>query len=285
MKCLKLTSGSRYIFTKDELESLKILMRTIVYSNTNLKIDLKLTETENTIVLHDAGARNEDVMVADWDAREGKDDFDIRFTFADVEIDEKLQIPVSDDWHVLFSSAILGRIQAITNAEYSVDKSTLFNPKVAPSFSVDILGKSYLIYQKFNTITDNSGKPRQIPAGVYAKLASSVNLTDERMIEKIRPVKRMNDSWVVYGDTPNQKSHEHGHASRILKNKDMLEEFGLNVAETSKLWDLMEQRKIVPIFTMDVTIDACAARSIEFIETILAENKYNPKFTKSNIIL
>ena len=200
-------------------------------------------------------------------------------------VDEKLQIPVSDDWHALFSSAILGRIQAITNAEYSVDKSTLFNPKVAPSFSVDILGKSYLIYQKFNTITDNSGKPRQIPAGVYAKLASSVNLTDERMIEKIRPVKRMNDSWVVYGDTPNQKSHEHGHASRILKNKDMLEEFGLNVAETSKLWDLMEQRKIVPIFTMDVTIDACAARSIEFIETILAENKYNPKFTKSNIIL
>ena len=63
MKCLKLTSGSRYIFTKDELESLKILMRTIVYSNTNLKIDLKLTETENTIVLHDAGARNEDVIV------------------------------------------------------------------------------------------------------------------------------------------------------------------------------------------------------------------------------
>ena len=90
MKCLKLTSGSRYIFTKDELESLKILMRTIVYSNTNLKIDLKLTETENTIVLHDAGARNEDVMVADWVAREGKDDFDIGFTFADVEIDEKL---------------------------------------------------------------------------------------------------------------------------------------------------------------------------------------------------
>lgn len=285
MKCMNIKSGVTYVFTKDELENFKMLIKTIVYTNTNLKIELKLTESDNKIIIHDNGHDN-DVITASWIAREGKDDYLVTFDFADTVIDEKLQIPTTDDWYSLFSSAIIGRLTAINEAEASVDKSTVLDPKaVPPMFSVDLLGKSYFIYQKFQEITDPKGKPRKVPAGVYAKLASSVNITDERMIEQIKPVQRMNDSWVCYGDAPKQKSHEHGHASRILKNKDMLEEYGIKPGDNAAVWDLIEQRRIVPIYVMDVTIDACAARSVQFIENVLAENKYNPKFTKSNLIL
>lgn len=285
MKCTKVATAVSYVFTKEELESLKLLSKTIIYSNTNLKIDLKYIETENSIVIHDAGTRDEDVIVANWKERSETHDFVVDFNFADTIIDEKLQIPVTDDWYSLFNSAVHGRILAIEEAERSADKSKLVDLKNNPLYSADLLGKSYFIYQKFVDVTDKSGKHHKLPDGVYAKLASSVNLTDERIIEKIRPVQRMNDSWVCYGDAPNQKSHEHGHASRILKNKDMMEEYGIVAGDNAKVWELIEQRRIVPIYTLDVTIDGCAARSVQFIENILAENKYNPKFTKSNIIL
>ena len=71
----------------------------------------------------------------------------------------------------------------------------------------------------------------------------------------------------------------------IIPEEKFFEEFGVNVSDTTKMWELIESRKIHPLYQIAPDITMCIQASEKITENILAENAINPKFSKSNLLL
>ena len=100
----------------------------------------------------------------------------------------------------------------------------------------------------------------------------------ERFIEAVLQTIEANKDWVPpYGSgaTLYIRPYMFGSSSVI----------GVKPTDTMKMWELVESRKILPIYPIGRTMEQCIETSFVLVEQTLAENSINPNFTKTNIIL
>ena len=282
MKYLSNKQKETIVLTSKEFEKFSTFIDVMMYKNPILKIELQFNKIndENWIILNEleSNPSNKEVVKMKISNFEGDRRIDIEY--AEINFDEETGAPLTDDW-VAMMNRIVGR--AIVYAQAQDGAMKIVPSGANPIGSIDLLGKSYIVYHSTKTVV-NDGKEIQIPAEPFVKLASGLNLSD-KVIDTIKPIKQMS-VWTCFGTRPKQNtSHPTERGVSMIPSDKFPNEFGVNISDTVKMWELIESRKIYPLYQIHPNIEMCISTSGKLTENILAENQINPKFSKSNIIL
>ena len=282
MKYLNYKSSESMVLSVNEFEKLDTFISVIMYRNKTLGVDLKFDKLSDdhwqiNNVAHDPVETVVDILIKKRESGERE----LNVNYSSVEYVETTGDLKVDDWVALFNR-IVGR--AVIYAQSKENACTVVGPNAKPVASIDLLGKSYIVYNTTNTIM-NGTKEIKVPGEPFVKLASSISNLDDKIIDSIRPVKRMS-TWISFGVRPNQKgNYANERGTRMIPEEKFFEEFGVNVSDTTKMWELIESRKIHPLYQIAPDITMCIQASEKITENILAENAINPKFSKSNLLL
>lgn len=126
-----------------------------------------------------------------------------------------------------------------------------------PLFKIKIVNKTYTIMEEL----DSSGN----------KITSVQFIPEDK--SKVPLVERIGTAYAVAG-------------YEGFMSVGMKEDFkNLDISTPEKEWDLIISKKIVPIYKLGKGMDSSVEQSCMLIEDILAYNKIDKKFTKSNLII
>lgn len=209
----------------------------------------------------------------------GKDNFFMHLSYAELEVNVKTGAPIYDDWYAAFHS-LIDRANIVSR----IHPSTLI-PSSTPRIAFEVLNRSYYVYNDMEDFKGPDGKMYRRPKEAVVKLSTGINIED-KVVDMIKPVPKAT-MYLVLGSSDNKdyKSEDSDRFMNFVDEKNLEAYLGVKPTDTVKMWDLIESRKITPIFNMGMNIDEALQNSIILIERVLAENKINPKFSKSNLII
>lgn len=282
MKYVSTKVAETVLLNATEMKMLETFIDATMYRNDDLKVNISLQKDSDDhwkIVnfVEDSGL--ETVVNIAITPREGEGS-ELALDYSKVEFDITTGQLLREDWGGLFQS-IINRCILYATAQNSA--STIVEATAKPFASLDLLGKSYIAYHEIHEFPQN-GKKVQIPGEPFVKLASSVKI-DEKIIDTI-PAIRKSKLWIRFGCRNDGKGNvgvERG--NRLIKEEDFEKEFKIRVSDTVDVWNLIEARKLYPVYQMGKDINESIQASAKIIENILAENEINPNFSKSKIIL
>lgn len=270
------------ILTKKEFNVVVSMLEQAMYKNEKANINLRFNKIDENHfqVFNDAekvadgGRIVIEGKISPADEKWGKDCVALELNFAELNVNPESGEPVTDDWYAAFHSLAKRGFIAAT-----VGSSTIV-PTNAPTFAFELLNKSYYTYQTLEDFKAPDGKTYKRPGKSFVKLSSSCKI-DEKFIDVINPIPKPK-IWMVLGKG---KVGESARFMNVVDEKDLESVIGVKPTDTMKMWELIESRKILPIYPIGQNMEQCIENSFVLVEQTLAENSINPNFTKTNIIM
>ena len=270
------------ILTKKECNVVVSMLEQAMYKNEKSNVNLRFNKIdENHFQVFNDAEKDGDISriviegkISPADEKWGKDCVSLELNFAELVVNPETNEPETDDWYAAFHSLAKRGFVAAT-----VGSSTVI-PTNAPAFAFELLNKSYYGYQILEDFKAPDGKTYKRPGKSFVKLSSSCKI-DEKFIDVINPIPKAK-VWLVLGKG---KAEESARFMNVVDEKDLESVVGVKPTDTMKMWELVESRKILPIYPIGQTMEQCIESSCVLVEQTLAENSINPNFTKTNIIL
>ena len=270
------------ILTKKECDVVVSMLEQAMYKNEKANVNLRFNKVnENHFQVFNDAEKDGDTSriviegkISPADEKWGKDCVSLELNFAELNVNPETGEPVTDDWYAAFHSLAKRGFVAAT-----VGSSTVI-PTNAPAVAFELLNKSYYGYQILEDFKGPDGKTYKRPGKSFVKLSSSCKI-DEKFIDVINAIPKAK-VWLVLGKG---KAEESARFMNVVDEKDLESVIGVKPTDIMKMWELVESRKILPIYPIGRTMEQCIETSFVLVEQTLAENSINPNFTKTNIIL
>lgn len=282
MKTAKSCVNETIVVTPNEKELILQLASQAMYQdkkhNTNLRFHL--VDENHFQIFNDAEKAGESSKLviegkfSPADKAWGGSNFFLKMNYSELNIDPAKMRPITNDWY----SAFHGLIDRANIASQAEGSSLV--PASSPKLAFEILNKSYYVYQDMETFKGADGKTYRRPGKSIIKLTTGVKV-DEKMLDMIQTIPKTN-LWLVIGSSEDMEDS----SFMNFANTDELEKrLGVKSTDIAKMWDLIECRKITPIFQIMGNPQEDIRTSMVIVESVLIENQINPKFSKSNLII